>query len=166
MGVFLHSGCAHSSGKGYCAPTCLSVIDVLSAMGAISTGSVLVREIQDACPASRTECHGKDSDETLYAPFRLDIEVARADRAADNGSFWHRTRASLKINPRQLWLWPGSCSRSRLVTCPCREEIICSSSRMNLAIVCRLIPSACAHWTMSSGISTTNFIRRRVLQIR
>lgn len=81
MGVFLHSGCAHSSGKGFCAPIVFSVIDKFPAVGAISTGSVLFREIQDACSASRAEYHGKDPDETFCASFVLEAEGSIADRA-------------------------------------------------------------------------------------
>jgi hypothetical protein len=73
-------------------------------MRAVPTGSVLFREIEDACSAGRTECHGKDPDETLYAPFRLDIELPVADRTDGIVILGHLTRASLKIKPRHSWL--------------------------------------------------------------
>lgn len=41
---------------------------------------MLLNEIEDSGLASWTECHGKDTDETPYAPFRIEVEVTLADR--------------------------------------------------------------------------------------
>jgi len=68
----------------------------------IARWTMLLNEIKDSGLTGGTECHGKDADETPYASFGLDIEFAVTDRADEKVSFGHRTRASLKMNPRQL----------------------------------------------------------------
>jgi len=63
---------------------------------------MLLDEIEDSGLTGRTECHGKDPDETPYASFGLDIKFAVADRTGESCIFGHLTRASLKMKPRQL----------------------------------------------------------------
>jgi hypothetical protein len=65
---------------------------------------MLFGEIKYSGLAGRTECHGKDSDETLYASFGLDIELPVTDRTDGIVILGHLTRASLKMKPRHSWL--------------------------------------------------------------
>jgi len=80
MGVFSHSGCAHSSGKGL-----TLVSNVFTTVWTVHSWRLLFCKIEDAGAADGTKSDREDTDAAFDSSFFFDVEITPADRTVAQG---------------------------------------------------------------------------------